>query len=57
MEKNPNAVYDVVSRIIHAMTIIELHVVNHTFKNSQLAVAMNNAALHVLRAAGFKDHK
>ena len=49
--------YDVVSRIIHAMTIIELHVVNHTFKNSQLAVAMNNAALHVLRAAGFKDHK
>ena len=35
------------------MAIIEL--VNHTFKNSQLPVAMKNAAL--LPAAGFGDRK
>ena len=35
------------------MAIIEL--VNHTFKNSQLAVAMKNGAL--LRAAGCEDSK
>ena len=45
--------YDVVSCTIHDMAIIEL--VNHTFKNSQLAVAMKNAA--PLPAAGFVDHK
>ena len=45
--------YVVVYSTIHAMAIIEL--VNHTFKDSQLAVAIKNAAL--LQAAGCKDRK